>query len=172
MFHAHIFYVRAIMSIILEPILGTENYLTEKTFCFMKKRGVGFFLEEDVNVIYIFVNGGAMWIARLDVRWCSFVLVQNMVVPLSWHDKLEVNLSSKKNWNLRNSLSLNLFGKNEPLPWSPCSGLHSFTNEATWHFHGKKISQPIWKNFLGKFRSYWNWEREGGYGTDKIVWVI
>ena len=60
MSHAHIFYVRAIMSIILEPILGTENYLTEKTFCFMKKRGVGFLLEEDVNVIYIFVNGGTM----------------------------------------------------------------------------------------------------------------
>ena len=76
------------MSIILAPILGTENYLTEKTFCFMKKRGFAFLLEEDVNVIYIFVNGGAMWIARLDVRWCSFVLVQNMVVPLSWHDKL------------------------------------------------------------------------------------
>ena len=48
------------MSIILAPILESENYLTEKTFCFMKKRGVGFLLEEDVNVIYIFVNGGAM----------------------------------------------------------------------------------------------------------------
>ena len=48
------------MSIILAPILESENYLAEKTFCFMKKRGVGFFLEEDVNVIYIFVNGGTM----------------------------------------------------------------------------------------------------------------
>ena len=48
------------MTIILAPILGTENYLTEKTFCFMKKRGFAFLLEEDVNVIYIFVNGGTM----------------------------------------------------------------------------------------------------------------
>ena len=48
------------MTIILAPILGAENNLTEKTFCFMKKRGFAFFLEEDVNVIYIFVNGGTM----------------------------------------------------------------------------------------------------------------
>ena len=48
------------MTIILAPILGTENYLTEKTFCFMKKRGCNFFLQEDLNVIYIFVNGGTI----------------------------------------------------------------------------------------------------------------
>ena len=88
------------MSIILAPILGTENYLTEKTFCFMKKRGVAFFLEEDLNVIYIFFMVArfeslvVMW-GNAPLSWCKIWTAIVMV------DQLEVNCGSY----LRNKIS-------------------------------------------------------------------